>query len=220
MSGREGIFAGEDPFAIIRQWMNEAEAVEPNDPGAVALATVDAQGFPDARMVLLRGVEADEDGEGSLIFYTNYHSAKARQMDATGVAAFVMHWKHLRRQIRVRGHVMREDGAVADAYYHARGLESRIGAWASDQSQPLASREALMQRVEAERERLGPDPARPPFWGGYRIRPTQIEFWADGAARLHDRFSWQRLDLDSAAPPDAELIRKPGLFWAVRRLNP
>lgn len=219
MTGREGIFSGNDPFAIIHQWMSAAEQVEPNDPGAIALATVDAQGLPDVRMVLLRGVEGGA-GDGSLVFYTNYHSAKARQMDESGLAAFVMHWKTLRRQIRVRGRVTREDGATADAYYHARALESRIGAWASDQSQPLASREALMQRVEAERARLGPNPDRPPFWGGYRIHPTQIEFWADGAARLHDRFVWQRLDSGDSAPTDAELIVAPGCRWAVQRLNP
>ncbi|MBN7785692.1 pyridoxamine 5'-phosphate oxidase [Ponticoccus gilvus] len=187
MSDRTGIFAGDDPFAIARAWLKEAERSEANDPNAIALSTVDADGLPNARMVLLKEIEAD-----AFVFYTNYGSVKAREIEGSGKAAFVMHWKSLRRQIRVRGTVEREDGPQADAYYASRSLKSRLGAWASVQSQPLSSRTALMAEVAKVTAREGTDPARPPFWGGYRIRPTEIEFWADGAFRLHDRFRWSR----------------------------
>ncbi|MGP9805704.1 pyridoxamine 5'-phosphate oxidase [Paracoccus sp. NSM] len=191
MDDRTGIFAGDDPFAIARAWLAEAEATEPNDPNAIALASVDPEGMPDVRMVLLK----DIDGaglDGSFVFYTNYESAKGRQIEASGKAAFVLHWKSLRRQIRVRGTVTREDGPQADAYYASRALQSRIGAWASRQSQPLASRGALMAEAAKMGLRLGTNPPRPAFWGGYRIKPERIEFWADGAFRLHDRFVWER----------------------------
>lgn len=190
MSDRSGIFAGEDPFAIARRWLDEATRTEPNDPNAIALATVDAEGLPDVRMVLLKEIEPGPDG--AFVFYTNYNSAKGRQIADTGKAAFVMHWKSLRRQVRVRGTVTREEGPQADAYYASRALESRIGAWASRQSQPLDSRGALMAEVARQGLRHGLTPPRPPFWGGFRIAPVQIEFWADGAFRLHDRFRWQR----------------------------
>ena len=199
MSDRDGIFAGDDPFALARAWLAEASATEPNDPNAIALATVDADGMPDARIVLLKDIEAD-----AFVFYTNYDSAKGAQIAATGKAAFVMHCKSLRRQVRVRGTVTREDGAVADAYYRSRPLQSRVGAWASRQSRALENRQALLDEVAAHEARLGPDPDRPPFWGGFRIAPTQIEFWADGAFRLHDRFRWTRT----------------GDGWTVDRLNP
>ena len=187
MGEREGIFAGDDPFAIARRWLAEAETREPNDPNAIALASVDPEGMPDVRMVLLKDI--DDDG---FVFYTNYESDKGRQLDATGTAAFVMHWKSLRRQIRARGRVTRVEGARADAYYHSRALQSRIGAWASQQSRPLESRAALMAEVARQGLAHGLNPARPPFWGGFKLHPVQIEFWADGAFRLHDRFRWQR----------------------------
>lgn len=187
MSDRTGIFAGDDPFAIARAWLAEAEAAEPNDPNAIALATVDPDGLPDVRMVLLKEIEAD-----AFVFYTNYDSAKGRQIAASGKAAFVMHWKSLRRQIRVRGGVTREEGAQADAYYASRSLQSRLGAWASKQSQPLESRAALVAAAARQGLVHGTNPARPPFWGGFRLRPVQIEFWSDGAFRLHDRFRWTR----------------------------
>src|SRR5690606_13294243 len=133
----------------------------------------------------------------------------------TGVAAFVMHWKSLRRQLRVRGTVTREEGPEADAYNRSRALESRIGAWASAQSQPLASRGTLMRKVAAEGVRRGPNPPRPPFWGGYRIRPVQIEFWADGAFRLHDRFVWHRLEEGRAPLAGAEIVAGTGVRWGV-----
>ena len=219
MSERNGAFAGDDPFDIARAWLEAAKATEPNDPNAMALATVDAAGLPDVRMVLLKAVDG-QGAEGSFVFYTNYTSAKGQEIEATGVAAFVMHWKSLRRQIRVRGTVMREEGAEADAYFRSRALQSRIGAWASAQSQVLASRAELMGRVAAEGLRRGPNPTRPPFWGGYRIRPVQIEFWADGAFRLHDRFVWHRLEGGREALPGAEIVTAPGVSWGVSRLSP
>ena len=201
MRKRGGKFAGQDPFEIARSWLAKAEKSEPNDANAIALATVDADGLPNVRMVLLKAIEAD-----GFVFYTNYGSAKAVELDASGKAAFVMHWKSLRRQVRVRGLVERVEGETADAYFASRSLKSRLGAWASHQSQPLDSRAALMKRVAALTAELGPNPPRPPFWGGYRIRPLEIEFWADGAFRLHDRFRWSR---GSETEP-----------WRVTRLNP
>ena len=174
---------------------------ELNDPNAIALSTVDAAGMPNARMVLLKDVEDD-----AFVFYTNYESAKARELDHAGKAAFVMHWKSLRRQVRVRGHVEKEDGPQADAYYASRSLKSRLGAWASAQSQPLDSRATLMAKVAKVTAQHGTNPARPPFWGGYRITPVEIEFWADGAFRLHDRFRWSR--------------EKSGAPWSISRLSP
>jgi pyridoxamine 5'-phosphate oxidase len=131
MADRTGHFAGDDPFALARAWLAEAEKSEINDPNAIALASVDADGLPNVRMVLLKDIEADGQGEGAFVFYTNYDSAKAREIAASGKAAFVMHWKSLRRQIRVRGPVEREDGPPADAYFASRSLKSRLGAWAS-----------------------------------------------------------------------------------------
>lgn len=201
MTDREGIFAGEDPFAIARRWLVEAEGVEPNDPNAIALATVDPDGLPNVRMVLLKEIEDD-----AFVFYTNYESAKGRELDSAGKAGFVMHWKSLRRQIRVRGEVTREDGPQADAYFASRSLKSRLGAWASQQSRPLSSRSALVSEVAKVTAKHGINPARPPFWGGYRLRPSHIEFWADGAFRLHDRFAW--------------VTENSGETWQVQRLNP
>ncbi|WP_372893152.1 pyridoxamine 5'-phosphate oxidase [Rhodosalinus sp.] len=201
MTDRSGIFAGDDPFEIARNWLGEAERSEPNDPNAIALASVDADGLPNARMVLLKEIEPQ-----AFVFYTNYESAKAREIESAGKAAFVMHWKTLRRQIRVRGLTEREEGESADAYFASRSLKSRLGAWASRQSRPLESRTALMAEVARVTARYGNAPPRPPFWGGIRIRPVEIEFWADGAFRLHDRFVWRR-----AAPGEA---------WDVERLHP
>ncbi|HVL22053.1 MAG TPA: pyridoxamine 5'-phosphate oxidase [Amaricoccus sp.] len=198
---RSGIFAGDDPFRLARAWRAEAEASEPNDPSAMALATVDANGMPNVRMVLLKDIEAD-----AFVFYTNYESVKAGELDGAGKAAFVLHWKSLRRQIRARGLVSRESGPQADAYYKSRSLQSRLGAWASRQSRPLASRASLMLEVAKVTATKGLDPDRPPFWGGYRLTPLEIELWADGAHRLHDRFRWTR--------------SAPGEPWSVVRLNP
>lgn len=216
MSDRTGIFAGNDPFGIARQWLAEAHATEPNDPNAMALATVDAAGLPDVRMVLLKDIEAD-----AFVFYTNYESAKAAEIEATGKAAFVLHWKSLRRQIRVRGTVTREEGAAADAYYASRPLQSRLGAWASAQSRRLPSKAALMAEVARQGILQGPHPARPPHWGGYRIRPVQIEFWADGAFRLHDRFRWIRDESGTGAGDSDEIVTiDHHAVWQVSRLAP
>jgi pyridoxamine 5'-phosphate oxidase len=198
---RNGIFAGDDPFALAQSWLAEAEKTEPNDPNAIALSTVDATGMPNVRMVLLKEIEA-----AGFVFYTNYGSAKGQEIAATGKAAFVLHWKSLRRQIRVRGLTEREDGPQADAYFASRSLKSRLGAWASQQSQPLSSREALVAEAARVAVTKGPNPARPPYWGGIRILPLEIEFWADGAFRLHDRFRWSRATLNDA--------------WGTQRLNP
>jgi pyridoxamine 5'-phosphate oxidase len=201
MSDRSGIFAGEDPFKIARAWLGEAEVAEINDPDAIALSTVDATGMPNARMVLLKDIEDD-----AFVFYTNYGSAKAQELDTSGKAAFVMHWKSLRRQIRVRGVVTREDGPAADAYYQSRSLGSRIGAHASKQSQVLEKKSDLVKRAATLGVKLGLHPPRPSFWGGFRIKPTEMEFWADGAYRLHDRFRWTR-ESDTSK-------------WTIVRLNP
>ncbi len=205
MEKRTGIFAGDDPFDIARQWLLEAEDVEPNDANAIAMATVDADGLPNVRMVLLKDIEPH-----AFVFYTNYGSKKAQELDGGGKAAFVMHWKSLRRQIRVRGFVNREDGPAADAYFKSRSLKSRLGAWASKQSHPLTSRAHLLAEVAKITARKGINPERPPFWGGYRLIPSEMEFWSDGASRLHDRFLWSR----SPSEPESEKS------WTVTRLNP
>ena len=201
MTDRSGIFAGDDPFRIARAWLAEAADVEPNDPTAMALSTVDEQGLPNARMVLLKEIEDD-----AFVFYTNYGSRKGRELKATPKAAFVIHWKSLRRQIRARGTVTVEEGPQADDYYASRALKSRIGAWASRQSEPLSSREKLMAEAAKMGVTHGLSPTRPPFWGGFRITPSEIEFWADGDFRLHDRFRWTRDATDRA--------------WDVTRLYP
>jgi pyridoxamine 5'-phosphate oxidase len=198
---RNGIFAGEDPFLLARDWLSEAERHEPNDPNAIALATVDADGLPNVRMVLLKEIEAD-----AFVFYTNYGSKKGQEIAASGKAAFVLHWKSLRRQIRVRGLTEREEGPHADEYFASRSLKSRLGAWASQQSQPLTSREHLMAEAAKVGVTKGPNPPRPPYWGGIRIRPVEIEFWADGNFRLHDRFRWSR--------------NSPENPWVTQRLYP
>jgi pyridoxamine 5'-phosphate oxidase len=195
-----------EPFGLFEAWFAEAKSKEPNDPEAMALATVDADGLPNVRMVLLKGLDGPGRPDRGFVFYTNYESAKAGEIDAAGCAAFVMHWKSLRRQVRARGTVTREDGPQADAYYRSRSLPSRLGAWASKQSRPLRSRGALIAEVAKVTATKGIDPARPPFWGGYRIVPVEIEFWADGAHRLHDRFRWTR--------------PAPDVPWQVVRLSP
>lgn len=201
MSDRTGIFAGDDPFVIARQWLDLAQRAEPNDHNAIALATVDSDGMPNVRMVLLKDIEAD-----AFVFYTNYESRKGKEILESGKAAFVLHWKSLGRQIRVRGLVSKEDGPIADEYYRSRSLKSRLGAWASQQSQPLTSRAALMAKVAQVTLQKGTNPDRPPFWGGFRIVPSEIEFWSDGEFRLHDRFNWSRESSDHE--------------WDITRLSP
>jgi len=186
---RNGDFTeASEPLALFAAWMEEARRSEPNDPNAMALATAGADGFPDVRMVLLKGF--DEDG---FVFYTNLESAKARQLREHPQAALAFHWKSLRRQVRVRGHVTPVSEAEADAYFATRPRLAQIGAWASRQSSPLESRLAFEKAVAAVTARypLGTIP-RPPFWSGFRIAPVTMEFWHDRPFRLHDRIVFAR----------------------------
>jgi len=201
-----GIFAAEDPYALARAWLDEARAHEPEDHNAVALATADAQGLPNVRMVLLKEVEASPV-RGGFVFYTNFESAKGTELKANMKAAMVFHWKSLHRQIRLRGPVELVAPKQADEYYASRAYQSRIGAWASRQSRPLANRRSLLAEVAKIAAKYPRNPPRPEHWGGYRIRPTEIEFWSQGDFRLHDRFRWTRLKPDST-------------IWTVQRLNP
>jgi pyridoxamine 5'-phosphate oxidase len=193
------ISAGTDPFVLFQIWFDEAVTAEINDPDAIALASVNADGTPSVRMVLLR--QWSEDG---FLFFTNYESRKSGELLATGKAAFCMHWKSLRKQVRVTGQVSKATAAQSDAYFNSRGRGSQIGAWASAQSQPLGSRAKLMAQVEAYDKKFPDAVTRPPHWGGFCLVPEEIEFWADGEHRLHDRFRFTRADSG----------------WDIQRLNP
>ena len=197
----EKLFVGEEPFTIFRRWLEEARKTEVNDPDAIALATVDKEGLPNVRMVLLRIIEED-----AFVFFTNYGSKKAQEAFLTNKVAFNLHWKSLRRQIRVRGHVEKEDGMIADKYFSEREVGSQTAAWASKQSETLTDRQELIERWQSYKNQFEKNVVRPDFWGGIRIKPVQIEFWADGQYRLHDRFLWER-----------KLGEKS---WSVRRLYP
>ena len=201
MEDRTGIFAGDDPFRLTEAWMKEAWASEISDAHAATLSTVDADGMPNGRIVLVKEIEAS-----GFVFYTNYESTKGQELVSAGKAALLFHWKSLGRQIRVRGEVEKVDPAQSDAYYNSRPLDSRLGAWASDQSRPLANRGQLEDRLAQARTRFGEAPTRPPHWGGFRIRPISVEFWSNGAFRLHDRFIWTRDGLDAS--------------WKIERLFP
>ena len=193
------ISSGTDRFELFQTWFDEAVTAEINDPDAIALASVNADGMPSVRMVLLR--QWSEDG---FLFFTNYQSRKAGELLATGKAAFCMHWKSLRKQVRVTGQVGKATAAQSDAYFNSRGRGSQIGAWASAQSQPLGSRAELMAQVEAHDKKFPDAVTRPPHWGGFCLVPEEIEFWADGEHRLHDRFRFTRADSG----------------WDIQRLNP
>ena len=189
-----------DPFLLFNQWFAEAQQSEINDPDAIALASVDADGIPSVRMVLLKEILPE-----GFVFYTNYTSRKSGELMATGKAAFVIHWKSLRRQIRVTGSVEQVPDAQSDAYYQTRSRGSRIGAWASQQSKPLQNRGELTAAVRKIEETYPDEVPRPTHWGGFLIRPAEIEFWADGDFRLHDRFRYTK-DADGN--------------WASQRLYP
>jgi pyridoxamine 5'-phosphate oxidase len=194
------LLSEEDPFALFGEWLKEALAKEPNDANAMAVATVDEDGLPDVRMVLLKDVDP-----AGFVFYTNLESAKGRQLAANPKAALLFHWKSLRRQVRVRGAVEPVTAQEADAYFATRARPAQLGAWASDQSRPLTDRLALEKRIAEVGLKFGLGKVpRPPHWSGFRVRPQAMEFWRDRPFRLHERLVFERA----------------GEGWTTRRLFP
>jgi len=208
-SGMESadLSAASEPFALFEAWLGDATRSEINDPNGMALATVDASGMPNVRMVLLNGFDGPEVADRGFIFYTNLESAKGRELANNPSAALLFHWKSLRRQVRVRGPVTPVTPEEADAYFASRPRLSKIGAWASDQSRPLEGRFALEKRVAHFTAHFGIGPVtRPPHWSGFRVRPLEIEFWHDRPFRLHDRLVFRR--------------EETGKEWSKSRLYP
>jgi pyridoxamine 5'-phosphate oxidase len=203
-----GDFAGAaEPFTLFEAWLGDATRHEPNDPNAMALATVDQSGHPNVRMVLLKGVDPINFPERGFVFYTNYEGTKGRELLASPYAALDFHWKSLHRQVRVRGAVTQTTAEEADAYFATRARASQIGAWASQQSRPLESRFALEKAVAgyAAKFLVGAVP-RPPYWSGFRVTPLEIEFWHSRLSRLHERIVFKR------SAPDKD--------WVKTRLYP
>jgi pyridoxamine 5'-phosphate oxidase len=196
------LFATTDPFALFGEWLQEAKKSEPNDANAMALATADAHGAPDVRMVLLKDVSGD-----GFVFFSNCESRKGEQLAANAQAALCFHWKSLRRQVRISGRVDSASEEEADAYFATRAKDSQIGAWASEQSRPMEGRFALEKRIAMFAARYGlTKTPRPPHWKGWRVVPTRIEFWRDRPFRLHDRLEFTR--------------GGPGEPWTTHRLYP
>ena len=208
MSARKGIFAGDDPFAIVRNWLAEAERSELNDPNAIALATVDDAGMPDVRMVLLKDIESSGDGQGAFVFYTNYDSAKGQDIADNPQAEVLFFWHEMQRQVRIRGKVAKVAAAKTDAYFHKRPRDSQLAAWVSKpQSGEVASRAVMEANFAELLERFpeGSDIPTPEFWGGYEISIHEIEFWQGRANRMHDRIVY---------------TKDNGESWSTKRLLP
>lgn len=210
-----------DPLTLAQTWLAQAWGArhQPN-PNAMVLATASPDGRPSARVVLCKDIQPEP---GFIVFYTNYESRKGHELTATGRAAVVMHWDHLHRQVRIEGQVIKAPAADSDAYFASRALESRIGAWASQQSQPVASRAQLLQAVDAAAKRLGVNERsagkdmqvpRPPHWGGFQLWAQAVELWVEGAARIHDRARWSR---SLTARPDGQFNTGA---WTATRLQP
>ena len=215
-----------EPLVVLNQWMSESwqQGLQPN-PNAMVLATTDPDGHPSARVVLCKEIVAQP---GYLVFFTNYQSRKGRQLSSNPRAAAVIHWDALRRQVRVEGPVVQAPAAASDAYFASRPWQSRVGAWASEQSAPIASREAIQKAVTSAAERLGvPDPIqaapegstdfqipRPPHWGGYQLWVDSVELWVEGEARIHDRARWTR---ELTPQADGFFCAGP---WSASRLQP
>lgn len=192
--------AGTDPFTLFQSWYDDAVKTEINDPDAMAIASVDADGMPSVRMVLLRRWSPD-----GFLFFTNYESRKSGELLTTGKAAFCIHWKSQRRQVRVGGTISKATAEQSDEYFNSRGRGSQIGAWASAQSRPLGSRADLEAEVARFEGQFPGSVARPPHWGGFCLEPQEIEFWHDGEHRLHDRFRF---------------LKQEDGNWYIQRLNP
>jgi len=177
----------ESPFSVFHIWMSEAKASEPSDPDSACLATIDPNGYPNARVVLIRKID-----ERGFCFFTNTHSQKGNELDTFPKAAINFHWKTLNKQIRIRGDIVRVSDAESNEYYASRPLGNRIGAWASLQSQPLPNRQDLIDRFKIYEDKFGNNPPRPDHWGGYRLIPTSIEFWQEQENRLHSRLRFDK----------------------------